>query len=605
MCGIIGVTGNKPVSGKIISSLKSLEYRGYDSSGIALADRGEILLYKTSGRISVLEKILPDGLSAEAGIGHTRWATHGKVSKENAHPFESRDFALVHNGIIENYSELKAELESGGTVFSSQTDSEVIVHLLQKYYENNNAINAFKKTCARLKGSYAIAALHRESKKIYCTRVKSPLIIGICDEETLAASDIAAIKNPNARAVYLNDYESAVISQSGAEFYDKDFNKTEKEAENIERESTQTSLGTFSHYMQKEIYEQPQALAKTICEYSPCGSIDFERALKGENILSGVCAIYLVGCGSAYHAALCAKYTFEKQTHIACIAEYAGEFRYSNCALSKNSLVILISQSGETADTLAALQKAKSANAKTLSIVNVSHSSIAKQSDFTLFTRCGPEISVATTKAFTSQLALLSMLGAFLSKQNGICGEKEFLQISAEIKLLPEKALKTINKNSDKMKSLAESFKNTQSFFYIGRGTDSACALEGSLKIKEISYVNSVGMPASELKHGTISLIDENSVCIGLFGESRLCAKTLSSLNEVKARGARIIAFAPENLKEALSECEELFLFPDCSQETNAVCESIMLQLVAYNYAKMKNMPIDKPRNLAKSVTVE
>lgn len=605
MCGIIGYIGKSEATGILIEGLKALEYRGYDSGGIAVLGKDGLSVTKAKGEIKNLEKKL-ESINTEGfiGIGHTRWATHGRADEKNAHPHCTKHFAVVHNGIIENYNEIRESLAMSGITFESETDTEVIPKLLELNY-NGDVCDAIKKTIRLLHGSYALGIICTDCKnEFYCTKCGSPLIIGIGSGEGFISSDINPLLHHTDTAVYLEDGETARISADKITIWDSSFNEINKEIKKIEINKGTAEKGSFSHFMLKEIYEEPIAVRQTLEAVTENGEPAFCGMPFSAEDFKTISRIYIVGCGSAYHAGLMAKYNFEKIAKVPTFAEYAGEFRYSGCVLDSNCLVIIISQSGETADSLAALKQAKTAGAKTISIVNVPESTISKMSNYNISTLAGAEIAVATTKAFSCQLAVLNTLCLYIARKRNACTEV-FSEIAVNMSLLLPKKIENVIKNSDKLKNLAVKLKDMDRCFFLGRNIDYGAALEGALKLKEISYIDCVGYPASELKHGTISLIEKGTVCIGLVSSKELLAKTVSNLAEVAARGAEIIVFAAEELKEELSQFETVITFPDSIPLLTPSIEIIPLQLFAYYVANEKGLPIDKPRNLAKSVTVE
>ncbi|MDE5671609.1 MAG: glutamine--fructose-6-phosphate transaminase (isomerizing) [Eubacterium sp.] len=605
MCGIIGYIGTSEATGILIQGLKDLEYRGYDSGGIAVLDKNRLSLTKAKGEIKNLEKKL-DGceIRGSLGIGHTRWATHGKANETNAHPHCSKHFAVVHNGIIENYKEIRESLAMNGITFESETDTEVIPKLLELNY-NGDVLEAIKKTVKLLEGSYALGIICTDCQnEFYCTKKGSPLIIGLGEGESFIASDINPLLHYTSKAVYLEDGETARISTDGIQVYSKDFNEIEKEVKTITLNKNAADKGEFRHFMLKEIYEEPSVVKDSLNAVTDDGEPVFSDIPFTEEDFRRLNRVYIVGCGSAYHVGLIAKYNFEKIAKIPAFAEYAGEFRYADPVVDENCLVIIISQSGETADSLAALKQAKEMGAKTISIVNVPESTIAKASDYNILTLAGTEVAVATTKAFSCQLAVLNTLCLYTARKRNACTEV-FSEIAVNMSQLLPKKIERVIARSGELHNLAKELKDITRCFFLGRNVDFGVSLEGALKLKEISYIDCVGYPASELKHGTISLIEKNTVCIGLISNADLLPKTVSNLIEVAARGARVIVFAPESLAGDLEQFETVITYPDSIPFLTPSIEVIPLQLLAYYVADEKGLPIDKPRNLAKSVTVE
>lgn len=605
MCGIIGYVGRSDATGILIKGLKGLEYRGYDSGGIGVLNGGDLRVVKAAGEIRNLEeKLRGYEIRGSLGIGHTRWATHGAANETNAHPQVSAHFAVVHNGIIENYREIRESLILNGASFESDTDTEVIPKLLELNY-NGDAEDAIRKTLPLLKGSYALGILCTDdANTLYCAKNGSPLIIGVGDGENYISSDINPLLGKTNRAVYLEDGETARITAEEIRVFGKNFEPVKKEIKSVELPDSSADKGGFEHFMLKEIYEQPDAVRETLGSVTNGESIDFKGFPFTDEEIRALSRIYIVGCGSAYHVGLMAKYAFEKIAGIPCFAEYAGEFRYENPVLGADCLVVIISQSGETADSLAALKQAREQGARTISIVNVAESSIAKMSEYSLLTKAGPEIAVATTKAFSCQAAMLNMLCLSIALRRGACSSV-FAEIALNMSLLLPKKMERILNDTEKIKELAKQIKDTDKCFFLGRNADYAAALEGALKLKEISYIDCVGCPASELKHGTISLIENGTVCFGIISNSRLLPKTVSNLQEVISRGADVTVFAPESLAQSLGRFNTVITYPDSIPFLTPSLEIVPLQLLAYYTAKEKGLPIDKPRNLAKSVTVE
>lgn len=605
MCGIIGYIGKSEATGVLIKGLKDLEYRGYDSGGIAVLNKKKLQVMKAKGEIKNLElKLESENFCGNLGIGHTRWATHGKANEINAHPHCSKHFAVVHNGIIENYKEIKESLALSGITFESETDTEVVPKLLELNY-NGDVVDAIKKTVKLLEGSYALGIVCTDDEStLYCTKKGSPLIIGVGNGENFIASDINPLLHYTKQAIYLEDYETAVITKDNITVLDSEFNEITKEIKTPELHKTSSSKGDFPHFMLKEIFEEPAVVRETINSVTNDGDVVFKDIPFTAEDFKAINRIYIIGCGSAYHVGLIAKYNFEKIAKIPTFADYAGEFRYSNPVIDENCLVIIISQSGETADSLAALKQAKEMGAKTISIVNVPESSIAKMSHYNLLTKAGAEIAVATTKAFSCQLAMLNMLCLYIARAREACTEV-FSEIAVNMSALLPKKIEKVLAGEEQLKALAKEIKDMDKCFFLGRNVDFGVSLEGALKLKEISYIDCVGYPASELKHGTISLIEKDTVCFGLISNKDLLPKTVSNLIEVIARGAKVIVFAPESLKDDLKQFETVITYPDSIPFLTPFIEVIPLQLLAYHVANEKGLPIDKPRNLAKSVTVE
>lgn len=607
MCGIIGYIGKNNAVPYLLHGLKKLEYRGYDSSGIALINENGISVLKRQGKISALEEAVTPSFSAKAGIGHTRWATHGEPSQHNAHPHLSENgmFAVVHNGIIENCDKIKSLLKKEGYCFLSDTDTEVISQLLERNY-NGSLIPCLVSTMASLEGSFALGILHRDfPDRIICAKKDSPLLLAKNESGTFIFSDSVAASDSIDEYYSLEDGELATLTKDSISFFDSTGSAIEKSPHKIFGSETASEKGGFSHYMLKEIYEQPKALRDTLSAYIESGNIvfpDFHIDKKDAKLID---RIYLVACGSAYHAALCAKYVLREMTGACVSAEIASEFRYDSVVLSENSLVVAISQSGETADTLAALKKAKSNNAKTLAIVNVRNSAIAKEADSVIYTLAGTEISVATTKAYTCQVAVLYLLAAFLGNKTGFLSPEQCRDFSQELSSAPEKLENELRLN-DTARLAAEKLKNSEHIYFIGRNTDYALSMEGALKMKEISYIHCEAYPAGELKHGTISLIEKGTPVIALCFRRDIFKKTLSAIKEVKARGAWVLALTVKQLEDELCDADMLITLESSSKDNHtALPGALPLQLMSYHTALLRGCDIDKPRNLAKSVTVE
>lgn len=607
MCGIIGYVGRNNAVPYLIKGLKSLEYRGYDSSGIALQKANEIFLLKRKGKISELEKALSPELFSFCGIGHTRWATHGEPSAKNAHPHLSRNcsFAVVHNGIIENADTLRENLIGEGYPFISDTDTEVICQLLEKNY-NGDVLRCISRSLSVLKGSYALAIIHKDSPKtVFCAKKESPLLISSCSDGNFVFSDCAAAEKYCCDYYSLEDNELARVTEFAVEFYDSQCKAIEKKPEKITCDKCTGEKNGFAHYMLKEIYEQPCALRSTIEAYCSNDIISFPLARLSKHDLSNIRHIYLVGCGSAYHAGVYASYIFRELIGIGTTAETASEFRYGSVPLSDKDLVIIISQSGETADSIAALNLAKAKGAKTLCIVNVPGSTMAQKSDMLIYTKAGKEIAVATTKAYLCQLAVLYLLAVYLGDKNESLSVKTKEMLIKEILSLPEKTEKEL-KTREKLISVADSLYLSPHICFIGRNTDYALAMEGSLKLKEISYIHCQAYAAGELKHGTISLIEKGTPVIAVCLRQDLSAKTLSNIKEVKARGAKVTVITVKELENTFESSDTLItLKSPCSDMLSAILGAVPLQILSYEIALRRGCEIDKPRNLAKSVTVE
>lgn len=609
MCGIIGKVGVGEVIPELIKGLKQLEYRGYDSSGFAVINGDRVYRVRTVGRIKNLEKEAEKTIvSATVGIGHTRWATHGSPTVENAHPHISPKgkFALVHNGIIENSEEIKKWSLPENSLFLSQTDTEVAVHLLEKNYKGD-VIEALSRTCGELKGSYAFGILCEDfPDKLFAVAKNSPLVAAKGERGNYIASDICAV-NENPKEIYrVKDGEICVIDAENISFYDKNGGKIKKTPDKNEIDKAEVSKGEYEHFMIKEIMEQPEAVGKTVNSFLVKNKIDFQNIRIDDSFFKNQCKkISIVACGSAYHAGLSVKWVFEDLCKIPCEVSLASEFRYENPFADENTLAVFISQSGETADTLAALRLAKEYGAKCISIVNVKGSAIAEESENVIYTKAGREIAVATTKAYSAQLAALYGLSIYISKKCGrITAAQEKFYIE-ELKKLPSKVTETLERVNEKVKDIAKEIYTNENVFYIGRLMDYATAAEGSLKLKEISYINSQVYPAGELKHGTISLINQGTPLVAVVGQSEIFDKTLSNMAEVKARGARVFAITSEDMKNRITDEYDIIAVSDTVKEFKSSLFVLPLQLLGYYTAKLRNCDIDKPKNLAKSVTVE
>lgn len=608
MCGIVGFCGNNAAAPFLLRGLESLEYRGYDSAGIALIGEHEISVNKTVDRIGSLMAATNNGhdLTGSVGIGHTRWATHGAPSHDNAHPHLSGNgcFAVVHNGIIENYAELRDELIAEGVCFKSETDTEVVPHLLQKYY-NGDLIGTISKVIARLEGSYALGIICLEHPNtLMAVRKFSPLIIGLGDTENYIASDVTAIVSKTRDIVYIDDGQIAKITPQSIEIFDTCGSKIDYTVSHIDWDVAAAEKGGFEHFMMKEIFEQPRAFEQTVTSRVKNGEIVFDDLVLNADTLARINRITIVACGSAYHAGIVGKYVIEEMLRIPCDVDLASEYRYRNPITDSNTLTIIISQSGETADTLAALNEAKRRGSHTLAIVNVVGSSIAKAADDVIYTWAGPEIAVATTKGYTTQLAVLYMFSIWAAKLKKSMTEGEIDNVMQSLLSLPE-AISEVLLQKDKIKHMAKHSVGEESLFFIGRNIDYAVALEASLKLKEISYIHSEAYAAGELKHGTISLIEEGRTVVALACQENFFDKLVSNIKEVHARGAYVIACANEGDTAINEVCEEAIFVPPVHPLLKASVEVVPFQLYAYYVALYRGCDIDKPRNLAKSVTVE
>lgn len=600
MCGIVGYVGVESAAPMLLDGLKRLEYRGYDSAGIALLESGTITVVKSNGRLQVLDEKLQGGTgyAQTVGIGHTRWATHGKPSDENAHPHTSADgrFAVVHNGIIENYQSIRDRLKGNGVVFRSETDTEIIPHLLAECYDGD-VLTCIRQVIKQLQGSFALAILCADTPGvIYATCRSSPLIIGVGEEARFVASDIPAVLPYTRNIIQPNDNEIAVVSNTETRVYSIDGVETEKAVRRIDWNVDAAEKGGYAHFMLKEIMEQPRAVSDTIC-----GNIDYIEETMPLMTLNRIC---IVACGSAYHSGVVGKYFFEKLLRIPVEVDVASEFRYRDPLVDDKTLVIIISQSGETADTLAALREAKARGGKVVSIVNVVGSTIARESDAVLYTRAGPEIAVATTKGYTTQVSMLYLLGLCLARHRGCLTDEQYADCVAELRSISDDVAKILQ-DTNTIEQLARRLATIEHAYFIGRNMDYAVALEASLKLKEISYIHSEAYAAGELKHGTISLIEEGTCVVALACNEELIDKTLSNIKEVKARGAYVVVLTNAKHEHMFRDADTVLTVSNESGRFSSVSQVVPMQLLAYYIALHRGCDIDKPRNLAKSVTVE
>ncbi len=613
MCGIVGYIGTKQAAPILLEGLSKLEYRGYDSAGISVRniETNEIDTVKAKGRLKILMEKTDEGRALEgtSGIGHTRWATHGEPSEQNAHPHCSDDMhvILVHNGIIENYLELKEKLTKVGYQFYSQTDTEVAAKLID-YYDKKlggEHLEAISRAMLRIRGSYALGIMFDDCpEKLYAVRKDSPLIVGQNPDGTYIASDVPAILKYTKQVYYIDNMEISVLEKDSVCFYNVDREKTDKEITEIKWDAEVAEKGGFEHFMMKEIYEQPKAVADTLKSYMKNGNIDFSDIGLSEDKLANLERIYIVACGSAYHVGVVGKYVIEEMTGIPVEVDFASEFRYRNPRMVKNSLVIIISQSGETADSLAALRLTKERGIDTLGIVNVLGSSIAREADYVMYTYAGPEISVATTKAYSAQLIAIYLLALQLATSKGILSDNEKEQLITELESLPGK-IEKIFEDKERIQWFATKYANAKNIFFIGRGIDYGICMEGSLKLKEISYIHSEAYAAGELKHGTISLIEDGTLVIGVLTRKELFEKSISNMVEVKSRGAYLMGVTTYG-NYSIEETADFSVYvPNTASYFTTSLAVIPLQLLAYYVSVAKGLDVDKPRNLAKSVTVE
>ena len=609
MCGIVGYVGEGHAKERIIDGLKRLEYRGYDSAGIALPINGRIEIRKHVGEIKNLEKIIGDpAYDSSVGIGHTRWATHGAPSDLNAHPHANGDnsIAIVHNGIIENYQEIKEWLiRDYGVKFKSETDSEVIAHLIGIYYDGD-LLQAVNRAVEQMRGAYAVAAIAAaEPDKIVAVRKDAPLVAGIGKGFNFIASDIPALLK-YVREVYLiENNETVVLTKDDIKIYNEDGKVVKRDVFHVTWDADAAEKEGYEHFMLKEIHEQPKGIQETLVRrLNEDGTINLDGISMTKEDIENFDKVYIVACGTAYHAGLVGKLVIEKMARVPVEVDIASEFRYRDPFVDEKTLFIAISQSGETLDTLAALREAKRKGARILSVVNVVGSSVARESDDVFYTWAGPEIAVASTKAYTTQLICMYLIGLYMGSTKGTIEKDYYTQVLEELKLLPEKVEKLFGEE-DQIAALARKYHRKDQVFYVGRGMDSGVSYEGSLKLKEISYINSFAIAAGELKHGTIALMEEETLVFALATQDFLYEKMVSNVEEIKARGARVVAIAKEGRTEIEQVADEVIYIPPCMDEVSPVLAVIPLQIFAYYVAKERGCNIDKPKNLAKSVTVE
>ena len=608
MCGIVGYVGNRKASEILLDSIKKLEYRGYDSAGIVTVDNNEISLKKDVGKISDVDKKVNFlELNGNIGLAHSRWSTHGKVTKENAHPHTdcTGKIAIVHNGIVENYAELKKELEKKGHKFKSETDTEVIVHLIEDNYDGD-MIGAVSKALKKVEGSYALGVIHADNDELIAARNESPLVIGVGDEENFIASDVPAILNQTKKMIYLDNKEIAVLDKDNVRVCDIEGNDIDKKIEKIDWSPEQAQKQGYKHFMLKEIFEQPQIITETIKGRVGDSDVLIGDELKlSENDIKKIKRIIIVACGTSWHASLIGEFMIEELAKIPVEVEYASEFRYRDPIVDDGTIVIAISQSGETADTLAALREAKKKGAKIISIVNVKGSSIARESDSVIYTRAGPEIGVASTKAFTSQLVILYLITVYLGKIKGVLPEKQVRNRIRDLRKIPLQ-MQSVLEEKEYIKLHAKKFYEKKNALYLGRGINYPIALEGALKLKEISYIHAEGYPAAEMKHGPIALIDKDMpVVVIVTKDNRTYKKVLSNIQEVKSRGGEVIAIETKGDTEVGKIVDHNLFIPENSYILTPILAVISLQLLAYYIADLRDCDCDSPKNLSKSVTVE
>lgn len=614
MCGIVGYVGNKQASSVLVNALKKLEYRGYDSAGIAILDGDDILVRKAKGALKFLEeKIAGEVIKGVIGIGHTRWATHGEPSDVNAHPHTniSGTIAIVHNGIIENYAELKAWLQNQGVVFRSQTDTEVLAHLINYEYEKTGELfQAVQAALTRVEGSYALGVLCKDyPDRIIWARKESPLVIGLGDGENFIASDVPAILEHTRKVHYIQEKEMAVVYADHVDLFNMNGEKVVREPSTVEWDMEAAEKNGYPHFMVKEIHEQPRALTDTMRgriikdEKGNCTDVNFEE-IKNFDMWKKARRVVISACGTAYHAGVVAKYAFEKLARMSVDVDVASEFRYRNPILDKDDIFIVISQSGETADTLSALRLAKERGLKVIAITNVVGSTVTREADEVIYTLAGPEIAVASTKAYTTQLMCLYMLAIKAGLLRGTLSEEEANKYLSELDSIPSK-VQTILDNKEVVQKFASKQFNKDKIFYIGRQFDSATSLESALKLKEVSYMHSEAFAAGELKHGPIALIDKQTLVVAIASMPDLYDKIGSNMQEVRTRGASVLVITQDKTDAFAGKIDEAFVIPDCSEVTASLLTIIPAQLFAYYCSILRGIDPDKPRNLAKSVTVE
>ncbi|MFZ3066515.1 MAG: glutamine--fructose-6-phosphate transaminase (isomerizing) [Nitrospirota bacterium] len=610
MCGIVGYIGKQESVPIIIDGLRRLEYRGYDSAGIAIVNReGKLEIKRSVGKLKNLESALEGkGLKGRLGIGHTRWATHGRPSEENAHPHRAGGIVVVHNGIIENYTQLKNRLIKEGCKFTSETDTEVICHLVNKFVKEGNKLEiAVRKALKEVEGSFAIGVINeKEPDVLIGARNGSPLVVGIGENENFIASDIPAILNHTRDVIFLDDNEMVVLSNKKYSITDLEGIPIEKEVSKVMWNAVMAEKGGYKHFMLKEIHEQPRAIMDTIRGRisQETGSVYLDEMKLSESEIKGLKKVIVVACGTSWHAGLVGKFMIEELVRLPVEVDIASEFRYRDPIVDKDVLFIAISQSGETADTLAALREAKKKGARIVSICNVVGSTITRESNGIVYTHAGPEIGVASTKAFTTQLTALFLLAVYLGRIRGKIDVKSAKILLQELIHLPT-LIEEVLKYDKKTEELASKYFNYRDFLYLGRGINYPIALEGALKLKEISYIHAEGYPAGEMKHGPIALIDEDMPVVVLTAEDKVYEKVLSNIMEVKARGGKIIAVASEGNREIATKVDNVLYIPKCNHILTPILLSIPLQLLAYHIAVLRGSDVDQPRNLAKSVTVE
>jgi len=609
MCGIIGYIGPRETNKVLIEGLKRLEYRGYDSAGIAVFQKGKIEIRRKVGKLNNLEELIgKETFDGRVGIGHTRWATHGRPSDENAHPHKAGKVTVVHNGIIENYLPLREYLKRKGHVFSSETDTETIAHLIDEFiHEGHSFLDAVRMTLSRIKGSYALGILFEGDETcLIGARNEAPLVIGLGESEYFIASDIPPILPYTRNFIFMDDGEVAFLSSKGVKVYNSKGEEVSKEPRYVDWNPLMAEKGGYKHFMLKEIFEQPRAVTDTIRGRltEEKGDVVLDNVRLDGETLKRVHRIILIACGTSYHAALVGKFLIEQFCRIPVEADIGSEFRYRNPIVGENDLVIAISQSGETADTLAAMRESKRKGAITLSICNVVESSLARDSDHVIYTHAGPEIGVASTKTFATQLITLFLLGLRMGRETGHLSQKEGRALIEELTKLPH-LMEEMLKSSTQVAKIARKYLRSRDFLYLGRGINYPIALEGALKLKEISYIHAEGYPAGEMKHGPIALIDREMPVVVLATKNEVYEKVISNIEEVRAREGNVIALASQSDREIAKKADDVIFIPETLPSLTPILLTIPLQLLAYYMADFKGTDVDQPRNLAKSVTVE
>lgn len=609
MCGIVGYIGEESAPPILLDGLRKLEYRGYDSAGMAVPGGKEINLRRVEGKLSNLELLLKkQPLEGNMGIGHTRWATHGRPSEANAHPHLccQNKIAVVHNGIIENYMELKKELIAKGHKFRSETDTEVLAHLIEEYMDGNNLEKAVRLALKKVEGSYALGAISVDDpSKVVGARLRSPLVVGFSNKGFYLASDIPAILSRTKKVSFMDDHQMVVLKRDRVSFTTLDGEPVEKATIIIEWDALMAEKGGYKHFMLKEIYEQPRVIEETFQRVKlKEDSVDLPDVQLTDKELLGLERIFIIACGTSWHAGLVGKFLLEKYVRIPVEVDIASEFRYRDPIIKPNHLVMAISQSGETADTIAAIAESKEKGAKVVSICNVLGSTISRESDGVIYTQAGPEIGVASTKAFTTQLTAMVLFTLYLGGKRGTISSEEARGIIADLRKLPEQARELLN-NDEEIRRCAAEYYQRQDFLYLGRGINYPIALEGALKLKEISYIHAEGYPAGEMKHGPIALIDENMPVVVVATASAVYDKVLSNIEEVKARNGTVLVCATEGNDQIKKRSNHCFYIPETREELSPILNVIPFQLLAYHIAVLRGCDVDQPRNLAKSVTVE